>query len=190
MSTQPANSPSPLAGALATYVHPGSKIGVLVELTCQSEFVAQREEFLQLAHDLAMHVAASDPKFLSRENISPELYRRQQEIFVDEALRAGKLPELARTVAAGQMEKFCRENCLLEQPFIKDPQISITELLDLAGQNLAESIFLHRFVRFKIGEDPVYGSDPIAGADDAGVPAPTPTSPRPLRGSAGAEPEE
>jgi elongation factor Ts len=187
MTAPPANPPSPSAGAIAVYIHPGSTLASMVELGCESKFVAQREEFLQLAHDLAMHVAAADPRFISRDGISAEMYHRLERGFINEALAAGRSQELAETIAAGKVQKYCRDACLNEQPFIKDPNVTIENLLAVSGEKLGDKITVTRFTRFKVGEYPRRDDSPPPNADLAGVPEPKPVTPGSKHGGAHAQ---
>ena len=107
-------------GSVASYIHAGGKIGVLVEVNCESDFVARTEDFKELVHDIAMHIAASDPKFVRKEDVTPEAFEREKDIYRAQADASGKPPKIAEKMVAGKMEKFYEEVCLLEQPFIKD----------------------------------------------------------------------
>ena len=139
-------------GAVASYIHAGGKIGVLVEVNCESDFVARTEDFKELIHDVAMHIAASDPKFVRKEDVTPEAYAREKDIFLAQAVASGKPPHIAEKMVAGKMEKFYVEVCLLEQPFIKDQTISISQLIAAKIGKLGENIAVRRFARFKVGD--------------------------------------
>jgi elongation factor Ts len=139
-------------GAVASYIHAGGKIGVLVEVNCESDFVARTDDFKELVHDIAMHIAASDPKFVRKEDVTPEAYAREKEIFLAQAVASGKSPAIAEKMVAGKMEKFYEEVCLLEQPFIKDQTISIAQLIASKIGKLGENVAVRRFARFKVGE--------------------------------------
>ena len=139
-------------GAVASYIHAGGKIGVLVEVNCESDFVARTDDFKELVHDIAMHIAASDPKFVRKEDVTPEAYAREKEIFLAQAGASGKSPAIAEKMVTGKMEKFYEEVCLLEQPFIKDQTISIAQLIASKIGKLGENIAVRRFARFKVGE--------------------------------------
>ena len=139
-------------GAVASYIHAGGKIGVLVEVNCESDFVARTEDFKELIHDVAMHIAASDPKFVRKEDVTPEAYAREKDIFLAQAVASGKPPHIAEKMVAGKMEKFYEEVCLLEQPFIKDQTISVGQLIASKIGKLGENIAVRRFARFKVGE--------------------------------------
>ena len=139
-------------GSVASYIHAGGKIGVLVEVNCESDFVARTEDFKELVHDIAMHVAASDPKFVRREDVSPEAYEREKDIYRAQAAATGKPPAVIEKIVEGKMVKFYEEVCLLEQPFIKDQTISIAQLIAAKIGKLGENITVRRFARFKVGD--------------------------------------
>jgi elongation factor Ts len=139
-------------GSVAHYIHAGGKIGVLVEVNCESDFVARTDDFKELIHDIAMHIAASDPKFVRKEDVTPEAYAREKEIYLAQAIASGKPAHIAEKMVAGKMEKFYEEVCLLEQPFIKDQTINISQLIAAKVGKLGENIAVRRFARFKVGE--------------------------------------
>jgi len=139
-------------GSVASYIHAGGKIGVLVEVNCESDFVARTDDFKEFIHDIAMHIAASDPKFVRKEDVTPEAYAREKEIFLAQAVASGKPPNIAEKMVTGKMEKFYEEVCLLEQPFIKDQTISVGQLVASKVGKLGENIAVRRFARFKVGE--------------------------------------
>jgi elongation factor Ts len=139
-------------GSVASYIHAGGKIGVLVEINCESDFVARTEDFKELVHDVAMHIAASDPKFVRKEDVTPEAYEREKEIYLAQAVASGKPQNIAEKIVAGKMEKFYEEVCLYEQPFIKDQTISIGQLIASKIGKLGENIAVRRFARFKVGD--------------------------------------
>jgi elongation factor Ts len=139
-------------GAVESYIHAGGKIGVLVEVNCESDFVARTEDFKELVHDIAMHIAASDPKFVRKEDVSPEAFEREKDIYLAQAIASGKPPQIAEKMVTGKMEKFYEEVCLLEQPFIKDQTVSIAQLIATKIGKLGENISVRRFVRFKVGD--------------------------------------
>ena len=114
-------------GAVASYIHAGGKIGVLVEVNCESDFVARTDDFKELVHDIAMHIAASDPKYVRKEDVTAADFAREKEIFLDQAIKSGKPANIAEKMVTGKMEKFYEEVCLLEQPFIKDQTMSISQ---------------------------------------------------------------
>ena len=139
-------------GAVASYIHAGGKIGVLLEVNCESDFVARTDDFKELVHDIAMHIAASDPKFVRKEDVTPADFAREKEIYLAQAVASGKPPNIAEKMVAGKMEKFYEEVCLLEQPFIRDQTISIGQLVAGKIGKLGENIAVRRFARFKVGE--------------------------------------
>jgi elongation factor Ts len=139
-------------GSVAQYIHAGGKIGVLVEVNCESDFVARTEDFKELAHDIAMHIAASDPKFVRKEDVTPEAYQREKDIYRAQAAATGKPPQVVEKIVEGKMSKFYEEVCLYEQPFIKDQTISISQLIASKIGKLGENISVRRFARFKVGE--------------------------------------
>jgi elongation factor Ts len=139
-------------GSVASYIHAGGKIGVLVEVNCESDFVARTEDFKELIHDIAMHIAASDPRYVRKEDVTPEAYAREKDIFLAQAVASGKPANIAEKMVAGKMEKFYEEVCLIEQPFIKDQTISVGQLIATKIGKLGENISVRRFARFKVGE--------------------------------------
>jgi elongation factor Ts len=154
-------------GLVGSYIHAGGKIGVLVEVNCESDFVARTEAFQHLCHDIAMHIAALDPKYVRREDVTSEMLEKEREIYRAQALATGKPEAVVEKIVTGKMEKFYEENCLEEQHFIKDEGVTIKEKVTTAIQNLGENISIKRFARFKVGE--ITGSN---GPDSAPVPVP------------------
>ena len=139
-------------GSVANYIHAGGKIGVLVEVNCESDFVARTEDFKELVHDVAMHIAASDPKFIRKEDVTPEAYEREKDIYRTQAAATGKPPQVVEKIVEGKMSKFYEEVCLYEQPFIKDQTVSISQLIATKIGKLGENISVRRFARFKVGD--------------------------------------
>src|SRR6184192_3758851 len=139
-------------GSVASYIHAGGKIGVLLEVNCESDFVARTEDFQSLVHDIAMHIAASDPKFIRKEDVTPEAYEREKEIYRAQAAASGKPPQVVEKIVEGKMSKFYEEVCLYEQPFIKDQTVSISQLIASTIGKLGENISVRRFARFKVGD--------------------------------------
>ncbi len=139
-------------GSVAQYIHAGGKIGVLVEVNCESDFVARTDDFKELVHDIAMHIAASDPKFVRKEDVTPEAYAREKEIYIAQAVASGKPQNIAEKIVEGKMGKFYEEVCLYEQPFIKDQTISISQVIASKIGKLGENISVKRFARFKVGD--------------------------------------
>src|SRR5450759_2171806 len=139
-------------GSVANYIHAGGKIGVLVEVNCESDFVARTDDFKELIHDIAMHIAASDPKFVRKEDVTPEAFEREKDIYRAQAAATGKPAPVVEKIVAGKMEKFYEEVCLLEQPFIKEQTITIGQLIATTIGKLGENIAVRRFARFKVGD--------------------------------------
>jgi elongation factor Ts len=139
-------------GSVASYIHAGGKIGVLVEVNCESDFVARTEDFKELVHDVAMHIAASDPKFVRKEDVTPQDIDREKDIYRALAAATGKPANIIEKMLVGKMEKFYEEVCLLEQPFIRDQTVSIAQLIAAKVGKLGENIAVRRFARFKVGE--------------------------------------
>ena len=139
-------------GLVGSYIHAGGKIGVLVEVNCESDFVARTEAFQQLCHDIAMHIAALDPKYVRREDVTPDMLEKEREIYKAQALSTGKPENVVDKIVNGKMEKFYEENCLYEQHYIKDEGMTIGEMVNNAIQKLGENISIKRFSRFKVGE--------------------------------------
>jgi elongation factor Ts len=139
-------------GSVAHYIHAGGKIGVLVEVNCESDFVARTEDFRELVHDVAMHIAASDPKFIRREDVTPEAFEREKDIYRSQAAATGKPPQVVEKIVEGKMSKFYEEVCLYEQPFIKDQTVNISQLIAAKIGKLGENISVRRFARFKVGD--------------------------------------
>jgi elongation factor Ts len=139
-------------GSVAQYIHAGGKIGVLVEVNCESDFVARTDDFKELVHDIAMHIAASDPKYIRKEDVSASDFEREKDVYRAQAIASGKPPEIAEKMVKGRMEKFYQEVCLYEQPFIKDQTVSIAQLITTKIGKLGENISVRRFARFKVGD--------------------------------------
>ncbi|MBV8475170.1 MAG: translation elongation factor Ts [Acidobacteria bacterium] len=154
-------------GSVASYIHAGGKIGVLVEVNCESDFVARTDDFKELVHDIAMHIAASDPKFIRKEDVTAEAYARERDIYLAQAKASGKPDHIAEKMVEGKMGKFYEEVCLYEQPFIKDQTVSISQLIATKIGKLAENISVRRFARFKVGEagETIATSKPEAKAE-------------------------
>ena len=155
-------------GMVGHYIHAGGKIGVIVEVNCESDFVARTEAFQRLCHDIAMHIAALDPRYLRREEITAEMLEKERDIYREQARAAGKPAPVVEKIVNGKMEKFYEENCLYEQHYIRDESLTIKEMIAQAIAKLGENISVRRFVRFKVGEV----SGPTAGEPGASaVPA-------------------
>jgi elongation factor Ts len=150
-------------GLVVSYVHPGGKIGVLVELNCETDFVAKTPEFHHLAKDLAMHIAALDPKYLRKEDVDPEVLDREREIYREKARASGKPANVIDKIVEGQLSKFYADFCVYEQPFVKDDSITVGQLIADRIVKTGENISLRRFARYKLGEGLQKRGDDFAG---------------------------
>ncbi len=139
-------------GSVASYIHAGGKIGVLVEVNCESDFVARTDDFKTLVHDIAMHIAATDPKFVRKEDVTPEAFEKEKDIYRAQAAQTGKPAAVIEKIVEGKMGKFYEEVCLLEQPFIKDQTVTVHQLIANVVGKLGENISVKRFARFKVGD--------------------------------------
>jgi len=143
-------------GAVGSYIHMGGKVGVLVEVNCESDFVARGEEFQQLVKDVAMHVAATDPRFLNREEVPANELDKEREILLEQLKNdpknSGKPEDVLKKIIEGRLNKFYEENVLLDQPFVKDPSKTIGELVTEKVASIKENISIRRFTRYKMGE--------------------------------------
>jgi elongation factor Ts len=140
------------AGVIGSYIHPGAQLGVLVEVNCETDFVARNEEFQRLVHDIAMQIAAADPKFIRKEDVTAEVLEKEKEIQRARALAEGKPEKIVDKVVEGRLAKFYEEICLYEQPFIKDNTLTVGQLIASKIATIKENISVSRFVRFKVGE--------------------------------------
>ncbi|HET8916756.1 MAG TPA: translation elongation factor Ts [Candidatus Binatia bacterium] len=139
-------------GAVGAYVHPGGKIGVLVEINCQTDFVARTTEFQTLLKDMAMQIAAASPRYVKREDVSVDEIEKEREIYRGQALESGKPEKVVEKIVEGKMERFYSEVCLLEQAFIKDPDRKVSDTINDAITRLGEKIEVRRFTRYHLGE--------------------------------------
>jgi len=139
-------------GIVGTYVHPGSKLGVIVEVNCESDFVARTDDFQGLVHDIAMHIAATDPRFISKEDVDQEALDKEREVQRERALADGKPEQIVDKIVEGRMKKYYEEVCLLEQPFVKDNAATVGEMITQKVSKLGENIVVSRMARFKVGE--------------------------------------
>jgi elongation factor Ts len=139
-------------GLVASYIHAGGKIGVLVEVNCETDFVARTEAFQELVKDIAMHIAAADPRWVRREEVPAEVVERERAIYMEQAAASGKPAQVVEKIAAGKLEKFFSETCLLEQAFVKNPDQTVGQLVTEAIARIGENIQVRRFVRFRLGE--------------------------------------
>ena len=141
-------------GLVYSYIHAGGRLGVLLELNCETDFVAKTDGFTELAHNLAMQIAATNPLSLDRESIDEEIISREKEIFTDQAKSDGKPDNIIEKMVEGRLSKFFQESCLLEQTYIKDPDKKVSDLLTETIATLGENISINRFIRFAVGETP------------------------------------
>ena len=139
-------------GLVFSYIHHGGKLGVLIELNCETDFVAKTEGFNDLAHNLAMQIAATNPSSISRDDMDSSVLEREKNIFTDQAKESGKPDNIIEKMVEGRVEKFYAESCLLEQQYIKDSERKVSDLLTEAVSTLGENIVINRFVRYAIGE--------------------------------------
>lgn len=147
-------------GIIASYVHAGAKLAVLVEINCETDFVARTDEFRSFAKDIAMHVAAQNPLVVSREDLPPNLLEKEKEIYREQALSSGKPEKIVDRIVDGRIEKYYGEVCLLEQPFVKDTDVTVGDLVTQTIASLGENIRVARFVRMKLGETTEGGEKP------------------------------
>jgi elongation factor Ts len=138
-------------GVIEAYIHGGGKIGVMVEVACETDFVAKTDDFKAFARNIAMHVAAVNPLALSRDEVSAEVLQREKDIYINQALESGKPQQIAEKMVAGKMEKFLAEVCLLEQKYVKNPDLSVQDLLNELVAKMGENISIKKFARFQIG---------------------------------------
>ena len=139
-------------GSVASYIHAGGKIGVLVEVNCESDFVARTDDFTTLVHDIAMHIAATDPRFIRKEDVTADAFEKEKDIYRAQAAQTGKPAPVVEKIVEGKMGKFYEEVCLYEQPFIKDQTITVHQLIATVIGKLGENISVKRFARFKVGD--------------------------------------
>jgi elongation factor Ts len=140
-------------GAVGTYIHAGGKIGVMIEINCESDFVARTEDFQELLKDIAMHIAAVDPRYVRREDVTAADLEREREVYRAQAAATGKPAPVVEKIVEGKMTKFYEEVCLLEQPFIKEQSVTIQQLIATKIGKLGENITVRRFARFKVGDN-------------------------------------
>lgn len=139
-------------GAIGHYIHHGGRIAVLVELNCETDFVANTEDFRGLARDLAMHVAASNPQAVSAERIPAEVVERERQVYLEQVRNEGKPEHIQEKIVEGKLRKFFEESTLLQQPFVKDPEVTVEELVTRVSAKTGEKIEVARFVRYEVGE--------------------------------------
>lgn len=139
-------------GLIASYIHAGGKIGVLVEINCETDFVAKTEEFQNFVKNMAMHIAAANPQFIRREDVPSHVLEKEREIYRTQALESGKPEKVIDKIVEGKLERFYSETCLLEQTYIRDSDLTVKEVLDGMIGKLGENITIRRFARFQLGE--------------------------------------
>ncbi len=139
-------------GVVESYIHGGGRIGVLIEVNCETDFVAKTDEFRALCRDIAMHIAATRPEYLRREDIADDIVQRETEIFRQQTLNEGKPAHIVDKIVAGKVDKFLREQCLLDQPFVKDPSVTVATHVASKIAKIGENISIRRFVRYEMGE--------------------------------------
>ncbi len=139
-------------GSVTSYIHAGGKIGVLVEVNCESDFVARTDDFKTLVHDIAMHIAATDPRYIRKEDVTADAFEKEKDIYRAQAAQTGKPAPVIEKIVEGKMGKFYEEVCLYEQPFIKDQTMTVHQLIATVVGKLGENISVRRFARFKVGD--------------------------------------
>ncbi|MDW8351422.1 MAG: translation elongation factor Ts [Anaerolineae bacterium] len=140
-------------GMIEVYSHMGGRMAVMVEVNCETDFVARMPEFRELAHDLALHIASAAPTYVRKEDVPAEVVESQMAKFKEDAIAEGKKPEIAERIATGRMEKFYQDHVLLEQPFVKDDKVKVKDLINAAIARCGENIRVRRFVRYQLGEE-------------------------------------
>ena len=151
-------------GLVSSYIHAGGKMGVLVEINCETDFVAKTEDFQAFVKNIAMHIAAANPQYIRREEIPEEVLERERAIYRTQALEAGKPQRVIDKIVEGKIERFYSEVCLLEQTYVKDADLTIKELLDATIAKIGENISIRRFARFQLGEGLSSQSTPTCSA--------------------------
>lgn len=139
-------------GVIYSYIHTGGKLGVLVEVNCETDFVAKNEDFVEFAKNIAMHIAATNPVGIAIEDVPQEVIDKEKEIYHAQAVDLGKPEKMIEKIVEGKLNKFFKENCLLNQPYIRDPNITITDLLNEMIAKIGENISIKRYARFQVGE--------------------------------------
>jgi elongation factor Ts len=155
-------------GQIGAYIHPGAQLGVMVEVNCETDFVARTDQFQELVHDVAMQIAAADPRWVRREEVPAEILEKEKEIARERARSEGKPEKVLERIIEGRLEKFYEESCLMDQPFIKENTMTVDQLIKTKIANLQENISIARFVRFKVGD----AGAAAAETDGAGVTQP------------------
>lgn len=140
-------------GLIASYIHSGGRLGILVEINCETDFVAKTDDFQQLSRDLGLHIAAAAPQYVRREEIPAEVTEKEKELYLAQAKETGKPAAVLEKIVSGRLEKFFSGICLMEQPFVKDPEITIKDLISQKIAKLGENISVRRFTRYRLGEE-------------------------------------
>jgi elongation factor Ts len=140
-------------GTIQSYIHMGGKLGVLVEVNCETDFVAKNDDFVQFARNIAMHIAATNPLGVRAEDVSEETVQRERDIYQAQAIETGKPENVITKIVDGKMNKFFKENCLLNQPYVRDPDLTVEDVLNELIAKIGENITIRRFVRFETGEE-------------------------------------
>jgi elongation factor Ts len=151
-------------GLVSSYIHAGGKMGVLVEINCETDFVAKTEDFQSFVKNIAMHIAAANPQYIRREEVPEEVLEKERDIYRTQALDAGKPQKVIDKIVEGKMERFYSEVCLLEQTYVRDSDLTIKELLDTLIAKIGENITIRRFTRFQLGEGLSSQSQPACSA--------------------------
>jgi elongation factor Ts len=149
-------------GTIGTYIHPGSQLGVMVEVNCETDFVARTDDFQELVKDIAMHIAAADPKYLKRDEVPTAILDKERDIAASRARNEGKPEKVIEKIVEGRLAKFYEEVCLLDQPFIKENTTTIDQLIKARITKTQENIVIARFARFKVGESAAAPAEPEA----------------------------
>ena len=139
-------------GTIQTYIHMGGKLGAMVEVGCETDFVAKNEDFMAFAKEIAMHIAATNPVAITREDVSQETIDKELDIYKSQALEMGKPEKIVDKIAEGKLNKFYKDNCLMQQAYVKDPEKTVADLLNEMIAKIGENISIKRFVRFQVGE--------------------------------------
>jgi elongation factor Ts len=140
-------------GMVDAYIHMGGKVGVLVEVNCETDFVARNEQFKTLVHDVALHIAAASPAFVEAEDVPEELLAQEKEIYRNQALAEGKPEQFVEKIVEGRLKKYYEQFCLMNQPFVREPEITVRDLVTRTIQATGENISVRRFVRYQLGEE-------------------------------------
>lgn len=139
-------------GIVASYIHGGGTVGVLIEVNCETDFVAKTDDFRALVREIAMHIAAMSPQYVKREEVAAEIVENERTIYANQAAESGKPEQVIEKIVTGKLDKFFKEVCLMEQPFVKDPDVTIEKMLTEAILRMGENISIRRFSRYKVGE--------------------------------------